>query len=510
MRVVALNFQEVSRVMSKIIPTLALVLTVPLALIYWPSACVSNAPQPPAATPTTAESPAQLQTPATTPHVLPHPAFAMAQSAATGAPTIADIAERVTPSVVNIASERVVQGPSLPHFFFGPMAPRERKQQGLGSGVVVSEDGVILTNNHVVEEATDITVTLADDREFEAEIVGTDAKSDLAVLRLKGKVEGLQPITFGDSSNLRLGDIVLAIGNPFGVGQTVTMGIVSAVGRANVGIVDYEDFIQTDAAINPGNSGGALVNMRGELVGINTAILSRSGGYQGIGFTIPTKMAQPIMQALLKEGRVVRGFLGVGIQDLNPELAAALKAGTTHGVLVTNVQQGTPADKAGLKRGDVITAVDGTATGSTGRLRNVIAAKGGGAKVTLDVTRSGKSLQVPVELGVQEDEQPPTQDKEKSTEPETLGMQLAPLDAALRRRLRLDEKVEGNVVVVGVTRGSPAAEAGLRPGEILLEINRQAVTSVKQAAQLLRQSKGKILLVLGSGRGGTRYVVLER
>ncbi len=497
--------------MSKIIPTLALVLTVPLALIYWPSACASQAPHRPAATPIGAESPAELQTVAASPQgVLPHPAFAMAQPAASGAATIADIAERVTPSVVNIASERIVKGPNIPHFFFGPMAPRERKQQGLGSGVVVSEDGVILTNNHVVEEATDITVTLADDREFQAEIVGTDAKSDLAVLRLKGKVEGLQPITFGDSSNLRLGDIVLAIGNPFGVGQTVTMGIVSAVGRANVGIVDYEDFIQTDAAINPGNSGGALVNMRGELIGVNTAILSRTGGYQGIGFAIPTKMAQPIMQALLKDGRVVRGFLGVGIQDLNPELAAMMKVATTQGVLITDVQQATPAAKAGLKRGDVITAVDGVATGSTGRLRNVIAAKGGGATVTLDIVRDGKTLQVPVELGTQQEEQSTSQSKEKSAEPETFGMQLAPLDAALRRRLELDPSAEGQVVIAGVNRGSPAAEAGLRPGEILLEINRQRVTGVAQAAQLLRQSQGKILLLLSSGRGGTRYVVLER
>src|SRR5690606_10262065 len=208
-----------------------------------------------------------------------------------------------------------------------------------------------------------------------AEVVGTDAKSDLAVLRLKGDVEGLRPLGFGNSAQLRLGDVVLAVGNPFGVGQTVTMGIVSAVGRADVGIVDYEDFIQTDAAINPGNSGGALVNMRGELVGINTAILSRTGGYQGIGFAIPSEMAQPIMRSLMDTGRVSRGFLGVGIQDLTPELAQAMGIPNTRGVVITDVRPDSAAAKAGLEQGDVVQSVDGTAVDSAGRLRNLIAGK---------------------------------------------------------------------------------------------------------------------------------------
>src|SRR5690606_31146613 len=274
---------------------------------------------------------------------------------------IADVAERALPSVVNISLTKVGRaGAPIPFpVFFGP--PQERIEQGMGSGVIVSADGTILTNNHVVADAKEIKVTTYDRREFDAKVIGTDPKSDLAVIQIQGAPAGLTPIQFGDSSKLRLGEVVLAIGNPFGVGQTVTMGIVSATGRSRMGIVDYEDFIQTDAAINPGNSGGALVNMRGELVGINTAILSRSGGYQGIGFAIPADMARPIMKSLLDNGKVERGWLGVSIQDLTPELARGLGIGTSRGVLVSGVIDGSPADKAGLERGDVVISLDGKA-----------------------------------------------------------------------------------------------------------------------------------------------------
>lgn len=289
---------------------------------------------------------------------------------------ISDVAERVVAGVVNIASEKVVREtggppqfgplfnePFFRHFFGGPPGPgsrpQERRENSLGSGVIVSHDGVVLTNNHVIENADKIRVALADGRELDAEVVGRDPESDLGVLKLKGELKDLKPLVFGDSDTLRLGQVVLAIGNPFGIGQTVTMGIVSAKGRASVGIVQYEDFIQTDAAINPGNSGGALVNMHGELVGINTAIISRSGGYQGVGFAIPTKMARPIMESLLQHGKVARGWLGVAIQDVTPELREALGVGAEKGVLLSDVTPGSPADKGGLKRGDIVLKLNG-------------------------------------------------------------------------------------------------------------------------------------------------------
>ena len=276
-------------------------------------------------------------------------------------------------------------------FFFGPgPEQQERREQGMGSGVIISSDGYVLTNNHVVSDAQEIKVTLYDRREFDAEVVGTDPKSDVAVIRIKAPPKDLRAISIGDSSRIRLGDVVLAIGNPFGVGQTVTMGIVSAKGRADVGIVDYEDFIQTDAAINPGNSGGALVNMEGQLIGINTAILSRSGGYQGIGFAIPTNMASPIMESLKKYGKVTRGWLGVSIQDVDQELSTAMKLPTSRGVLISDVQPGSPAQKAGLKRGDVVVKIEGRAVETTGNFRNAIALGGSGKKVKLELYRDGK------------------------------------------------------------------------------------------------------------------------
>ena len=258
--------------------------------------------------------------------------------------------------------------PFFNHFFGQQdMASREFKEQGLGSGVVVQPD-IILTNNHVIEGAEEIKVTTSNKQVLKAKVVGADPKSDLAILRLEGVSSKLQPISWGDSSQLRLADTVLAIGNPFGIGETVTTGIVSAMGRTNLGIIDYENFIQTDAAINPGNSGGALVNSRGELVGINTAILSKSGGNQGIGFAIPSNSARPTMESLLKTGKVVRGWLGVGIQDLSADLAQALKLPNASGVLVSSVQPNTPAAKVGLRRGDVILKVNNESVDSTGKL----------------------------------------------------------------------------------------------------------------------------------------------
>lgn len=329
-----------------------------------------------------------------------------------GSGSIADVAAKVVPSVVNIYSTvaaRVPQGrspfssdPFFRRFFGQPgRAPQpSRRQQSLGSGVIISPDGMVLTNNHVIEKAEAIRVVLTDQREFPARLIGTDPQSDVAVLRVE--LEGdtaLPALGFGDSSRLRLGDVVLAVGNPFGLGQTVTMGIVSAVGRANVGIADYEDFIQTDAAINPGNSGGALVDMEGNLVGINTAILSRSGGYQGIGFAVPTNMVQPIMDALVKDGRVRRGWLGVVIQDLDRDSAAKLGLGEQRGALIAQVGEGSPAEAAGLRAGDVVVQLNATAIASSAQLRNAVALAGADQEVKMQVLRAGERQELKVLLG---------------------------------------------------------------------------------------------------------------
>ena len=331
------------------------------------------------------------------------PAFASPAAAAlVGDPTaVSDVAEKAVASVVNIATTREVDlGPAaFDPFFNDPqspfyLSPDQRKQSALGSGVIVGEHGRILTNAHVIDGADTIKVTLADGSEYTAKVVGVDKRSDLAVVQLEGTVPRLPAITFGDSSKLRLAEPVMAIGDPFGVGQTVTMGIVSAQGRASVGIEDYEDFIQTDAAINPGNSGGALINLRGELVGINTAILSRSGGYQGVGFAIPSNMAKPIMDALVKDGKVSRGYLGIALVDLTRELAEQNKITATRGAVVAQIVDGSPAVKAGLKVDDVILAMDGAAVTDSGHLRNAIALKGPGAKVELEILRGKKTDKV--------------------------------------------------------------------------------------------------------------------
>ncbi|MFO7178038.1 MAG: DegQ family serine endoprotease [Pseudomonadota bacterium] len=428
-----------------------------------------------------------------------------------GAYAIADVAERALPSVVNISLTKVGRRTPIPFpFFFGP--PEERIEQGMGSGVIVSADGTILTNNHVVADAKEIKVTTYDRREFDAKVIGTDPKSDLAVIQIQGAPEGLTPIQFGDSSKLRLGEIVLAIGNPFGVGQTVTMGIVSAKGRADLGIVDYEDFIQTDAAINPGNSGGALINMEGKLVGINTAILSRSGGYQGIGFAIPTNMALPIMQSLKANGRVVRGWLGVGIQEVDSDLAAALKLPVKSGIVLSDVQPGSPAARAGLRRGDVIVKLDGKPVTSLGQFRNSIAIAGANRKVTLDIYRDGKPQSVSVQLGEMPNEPLVGSGAKPSTPsgPSPLdGISLAPLTPEHRRAFRVPGDVTGGVIVTNVSPGSSAARAGLRPGDVILEVNRQPVNSLEQFQAAYAKSQGRVLLLVNRG-GNTVFMVVKR
>jgi Do/DeqQ family serine protease len=311
--------------------------------------------------------------------------------------TLSDVAEKVVDGVVNVSSTKQVDlGPAaFDPFFNDPsspfyLAPDQRQQASLGSGVIVSASGRVITNAHVIDGADQIAVKLSDGTELSAKLVGIDRRSDVAVLQLEGDLPTLHPLAFGDSSKMRLGEVVLAVGDPFGVGQTVTMGIVSAKGRAQVGIEDYEDFIQTDAAINPGNSGGALVNLRGELIGINTAILSRSGGYQGVGFAIPSNMARPIVDMLVKDGKVSRSYLGVGFADLTREVAKAKHIAATRGVLVAQIVENSPAARAGLKLDDVIIAVDGAPVTNGGQLRNTIAMKPIGA-VKLEVVRGSRS-----------------------------------------------------------------------------------------------------------------------
>jgi serine protease Do len=435
--------------------------------------------------------------------------------------SIADVAERVTPSVVNVFSEKVAQAPDLSPFFSDPFfrfffdepgrgfreVPR-RREQSLGSGVIVSADGVIITNNHVVAQAEKIRVALKDGREFDAKLVGSDPKSDVAVLRIDAK--DLPAIPVADSSKLRIGDLVLAIGNPFGIGQTVTMGIVSAVGRANVGITDYEDFIQTDAAINPGNSGGALVNMEGQLVGINTAIVSRSGGYQGIGFAIPSNMAMQVKDMILQHGRVVRGWLGVAIQDITEPLAKSLDVPVRAGVLVSDVSPDGPAAKAGLKRGDVITAIDGVKTTDTGHLRNLVAMAGKGKTVKVELLRDGKTLSVDVVLGEQPAEGVALGSRQEGSADSgaLAGITVQELDAAARSRVRAPPTLRG-VLVTQVDPQSPAGAMGLRPFDVIVEVNRVETPNVDAFYKAARKAQQRALLLVYRD-GFTLFLAISR
>jgi serine protease Do len=453
---------------------------------------------------------------------------------------LAEIAEKATASVVNISSTKVMKsqlGPdgSMPEgspfmddpffrrFFQLPPGqgiPQERRAQSLGSGVIVDDDGIVITNNHVVDSADEIKVTLSDGREFDAEHVGSDPQSDVAVIRIKGNPSGLKPVTFGDSSSLRLADTVLAIGNPFGVGQTVTMGIVSATGRANLGIADYEDFIQTDAAINPGNSGGALLNVRGELVGINTAIVSRTGGYQGIGFAIPSNMARQIMTSLKETGKVERGWLGVAIQPLDRELADAMGIDQAHGVLVADVTAGGPARKAGIQRGDVILSVDGRAVRSTGELRNVVAANASGKTVTVTVMRNKEQQDIEVELGsVADNKDAPRARSRDDDEPKAKlsskgllgGIGVTELSSQARQRFEIPDKVNEGVLVTQVDPRSAAGRAGIAPGDVIIQVDQTPVSEpddFRSVADEIGDAKSALLLV--SRASGTIFVLVKK
>ncbi len=430
----------------------------------------------------------------------------------------ASILQPALPAVVSIVSLQVVKVPQMPFFndpffqqFFGgqlPRNPRQERERGLGSGVIISPDGHILTNNHVVEKATEIKVMLADKRQFSGKVVGTDPKTDLAVVKIDAS--GLPTVRLGDSSTLEVGDYAFAIGNPFGIGETATMGIISATGRNQLDIEDYEDFIQTDAAINPGNSGGALLNARGELIGINTAILSGgSGGNQGIGFAIPINMAKYVMDQILKHGKVVRGYMGVLIQEVTPDLAKAFNVSPEKGALVGDVEPNSAGAKAGLQRGDVIEEINGQPVNGPNDLRLKIGTMSPGTTVHLKVNRGGASREVSVTLGETPAGKNAANAPGGAEEGSPMrGVHVDELTPEIRRQLGLKPEVQG-VVVIEVPPGSPAEDANLRRGDVIEQINRQPVNSVSDYDRLIRQA-GKQSLVLLVNRGGdTSFIVVQ-
>ncbi|MBI1820492.1 MAG: DegQ family serine endoprotease [Nitrospirae bacterium] len=437
--------------------------------------------------------------------------------------TFVEISKAATPAVVNISTTRLVKNEMGPNpFFEDPFfrrffgdelgrqfeQPRERKEQSLGSGVIVESNGIIITNNHVIANADEIKVLLSDKREFKGKVLGTDPKTDIAVVKIEAR--DLPTIPMGDSSKMEVGEYVLAIGNPFGLNQTVTMGIISAIGRANVGISDYEDFIQTDAAINPGNSGGALVNTRGELIGINTAIFSKSGGYMGIGFAIPTDMARAVLESIKKEGKVVRGWLGVSIQEINPNLAKQFGIKENAGALVSDVMEKSPAEKAGIKRGDVIVQYQGNPVDNPGHLRNSVAQTRVGTRVKMAIIRDKKEISIEVNIGEQPKDLVKTSGEEggKNSEEsrDISGLEVTNLTPETARRLGVPFK--GNhIAVTNVEAGSPAEEAGILRGDILLEINRIVVKNTEDYNRIMSQiNKGTQVLFLINRQGRTLFV----
>jgi len=428
-----------------------------------------------------------------------------------------EIASAVSPAVVNISTTKVVRRDTLPFSedpffdFFRPFhdfgLPKKWKEQSLGSGVIISSDGYIITNNHVVEKSEDIRVTLYDKRSFRGKVVGADPKTDIAVVKVSAN--SLPTVRWGDSDRLQVGEFVLAIGNPFGLSHTVTMGIISAVGRANVGIADYEDFIQTDAAINPGNSGGPLVNIRGELIGINTAIFSRSGGYQGIGFAVPSNMAHLVVDQLIRQGKIVRGWLGVTIQDVTPELSQKFGLKDSKGALVSDISKGSPAEKAGIMRGDVILEFNGKEIKSVGGLRNMVSQSKVGSQVTLKILRGGREYKltaVIVELPREMAEAPQEPSPEDIQRNSFSGVTVMDLTRDIARQLGLGSTERG-AVVVKVEPGSAADEAGLRKGDVIQEIDKKRITGLEDFNRIAGAIGPGETALLFINRGGRRFYI---
>lgn len=413
-------------------------------------------------------------------------------------PTLAPMLEKVTPAVVNIATRGHVNvrenplfsDPFFRHFFDIPSQPRKRQTQSLGSGVVVdAKHGYIITNHHVIDKADEITVTLRSGESLQAKVIGTDPDTDVAVIQVEEK--NLTAIPLGNSNKLRVGDFAIAIGNPFGLGQTVTSGIVSALGRSGLGIEGYEDFIQTDASINPGNSGGALVNLHGELIGINTAIFSKSGGNIGIGFAIPINMVKNIMQQLVQHGEVKRGRLGAQAQDLTPQLAKAFELKYRRGAIITQVVKDSAADMAGLKPGDIVTHINGKRVKDADTLRNTIGLLRVGEQVTLKVLRDGKKHTLTASI----EEPKLTQQGGDKLHGHLKGAGLADIQEGSP----LYGKIEG-VIVTNTEQGSPAWRSGLRKGDVIVSANRKPVRNIMELKQATHQSR-TLLLNIQRGNG---------
>jgi serine protease Do len=446
------------------------------------------------------------------------------------ATSVAPVVKKVAPSVVNIYStvtirERanpLLSDPMFRRFFgeqFGDQSqPRTHHEQSLGSGVIVSSDGYILTANHVVEGADKVKVALASgEKEFDAKIIGTDPATDTAVLKVEGK--DLPAVTIADSDKLEVGDVVLAIGNPFAVGQTVTMGIISALGRGGFGINNYENFIQTDAAINPGNSGGALVDAEGRLVGINTWIISRTGGSQGLGFAVPINMARYAMERLISDGKVTRGYLGLWLQpEMTPELAKQFNLPNLNGALVTTVDKDSPAAKAGCKEGDFVTEFNGQKVKDMRHFRLMVSQTAPGRKVTLRLLRDGKEktltatlAEMPKEALARSGELQPGEHGQSKTDA-LEGVEVTDLDAQARHEGNVPGNVRG-ALVTKVDQDSNAAEAGLHEGDVIIEIDRQPVRSADDAVALSEKAKGDQILLriwrAGDGRGGMLFLPVD-
>lgn len=449
--------------------------------------------------------------------------------------SFANLVERVTPAVVNISTSSEVRSRVMPLPQFPPGSPFEdffrqfepfmrngipqrREVTTLGSGFIIDPEGYVVTNNHVVEDATDIRVTLQDGTQLDAELVGRDPKTDLALLKVDAD-EPLPFLEFGDSDSVRVGDWVIAVGNPFGLGGTVTAGIVSARGR-DIHAGPYDDFIQTDASINRGNSGGPLFNLAGEVIGINTAIYSPSGGSVGIGFAIPSALAKPVLEQLREFGRARRGWLGVNIQTVTEEIADSLGLDKPRGALVARVTEKGPAEQAKIEPGDVILKFDGREVTEMRRLPRMVAETPVGKTVPVVIWRKGKEMTVQVKIGELEDTEQmaaaaPGGDRTPSGPPastvETLGMSLATLTPELRERYEIDEKTKG-VVITKVDEGSPAAERGLRPGEVIVEVNQEPVSSPQQVVDKVKEAKSqgrRGVLVMVDRQGEQRFVGLS-
>ena len=436
-------------------------------------------------------------------------------------PTLAPMLDKITPAVVNISTRGrvrtednpLLQDPFFRRFFGAPDIPRERATQSLGSGVIIdAAKGYVLTNNHVIAKAEEITVTLRDGRALTAKLVGTDPETDVAVIQIPAR--NITALPIADSEKLRVGDFVVAIGNPFGLGQTVTSGIVSALGRTGLGIEGYENFIQTDASINPGNSGGALVNLRGELVGINTAIYAPGGGNIGIGFAIPTNMARDIMRQLVEFGEVKRGRLGVQMQNLTPDLARAFNLEEQQGAVISRITKGSPADKAGLEVGDIVTTVNGRPVNDAAMIRTTVGLMRVGEKVNMGILRNGKPRNITLVLGETEqvsvegiapcrDAQVPREAGCREWPQRLAGATLAPIEEGSP----LYRRVEG-MVVVNVEPGSRAWNATLRKGDIIVSINRQPVRTTEELERAIKSSDKRMLLNIRRGNS-SMFIVIQ-